>query len=719
MENMTNGVKRTIKNVRTYTYNKELNSLILQAKKSEDSTDTYQLYDLKTGATKVMFKGENASDFLLDDCRENLAFTVSVNDRKKIAIYNLKKSELRFLPYEFPLAGGKNLSTETWKFSADCKNIIFALTQNKDTIDDNPNLHIWNYQDAYLYPEYKTGADHNTYTLAKVELNNGNIVPLISGNFTFSPLYEADDIYLATSSFGRSYDVPWNSRLYFNYYLVNARSGKIDTIKDQCASPLEEICLSPDHKMLVYYDGQSLSYYSYNLINKQTINISNNIPESIFSFVQEHRGPQTTFLAGTAGWCTDTKNVIIKTRHNLYSVDPTGKTQPINITAHCSSDTTALFLLQSSHLDFNSKRDILLSSFSFGDKSTTFYKTNLSARKCVQIFKTFDYITDPLSYPFDKFHKAKNADKYLFNTDHATRSRNYFFTDNFKTFDTLSYINPQDRYQWLTTEIIKYKDSDGEDCEAILYKPENFDPSRKYPVIINYYLSQTHWLNKRVLTVPENTGFNVPLLLSNGYIVVRPNIYISRSQPGESALKSVLAVADYLSSHPWADSRNFGIMGHSWAGYLTNYIVTHSTRFKAAVSAAGVTDLLSSAAGIWGNGGAAIWYYKLGPFRLMKELNEAPELYVANSPIASTGNVNTPLLLVHNDEDNLVPVTESKQFFTQLRRQGKPVWMLQYEHEMHAIAKEENALDLQRKILGYFDYWLKGRSIPAWMTKHN
>ncbi len=126
---------------------------------------------------------------------------------------------------------------------------------------------------------------------------------------------------------------------------------------------------------------------------------------------------------------------------------------------------------------------------------------------------------------------------------------------------------PQKNYNWYTTEHVHWKLPDGKPSEGILYKPENFDPAKKYPLIFYYYERDADCLNFYLNPEPSNGRINIPWFVSNGYLVFVTDIYYRNGYPGRSALNSVESAAKYLSRYPWVDSRHMGIQGHSFGGF--------------------------------------------------------------------------------------------------------------------------------------------------------
>src|SRR5690606_9969136 len=122
----------------------------------------------------------------------------------------------------------------------------------------------------------------------------------------------------------------------------------------------------------------------------------------------------------------------------------------------------------------------------------------------------------------------------------ATSSPNYFFTTDFKRFAPLSNVYPEQNYNWLTTELITWKMPDGHYSHGVLYKPEDFDPARKYPLILYYYEKLSDLLHVYLPPDAAHGSVNIPWLVSNGYLVFTPDIHYKPGATGQSACDAVV-----------------------------------------------------------------------------------------------------------------------------------------------------------------------------------
>jgi dipeptidyl aminopeptidase/acylaminoacyl peptidase len=205
---------------------------------------------------------------------------------------------------------------------------------------------------------------------------------------------------------------------------------------------------------------------------------------------------------------------------------------------------------------------------------------------------------------------------------------------------------------------------------------------------------------------------------SDGYVVFLPDVRFEVGRPGISSMKSVVPGLKKLVEMGLADPSALGLHGHSWSGYTTAYIVTQTNIFAAAVAGAPVSNMTSAYGGIrWGTGLARQFQYEAGQSRLSGSLWEARPDYIENSPLFYADRVETPLVLMHGDEDEAVPWYQSIEFYLALRRTGKHAVFLQYRGEPHHPQKYPNKLDYSIKMKEFFDHHLKGAPAPDWWSK--
>ncbi|WP_431293380.1 alpha/beta hydrolase family protein [Pedobacter sp. P26] len=269
---------------------------------------------------------------------------------------------------------------------------------------------------------------------------------------------------------------------------------------------------------------------------------------------------------------------------------------------------------------------------------------------------------------------------------------------------------------------MSWETAKGTKLQGILYKPENLDLSKKYPVIITYYENRSDaiydFLKPKLM---HTVDIDIPRAVSRGYLVFVPDMKYRVGEVLKSALECLESGTDEICKRTYVDRERIGLSGHSHGGFETAYFVTQSNRFKAATIGAPVTNLVS-------------WYNDWSPknhqvrdqgtpqgviewrqTRMVRSMFERPEWYIQNSPVFYVDKVTTPVLIVHNREDVNVPFSQGAEFFLALSRLGKPAWLLQYYNEQHAIGNYKNQVDLTIRTEQFFDHYLKSAPLPVWM----
>jgi len=271
-------------------------------------------------------------------------------------------------------------------------------------------------------------------------------------------------------------------------------------------------------------------------------------------------------------------------------------------------------------------------------------------------------------------------------------------------------------YNLGTAELLRYKDSSGKMLGAILHYPANYDPGKKYPMVVQVYEKMTWKYNEYVRpTIFNETGFNAAVLSAEGYFVLRPDIYYREGRAGLSALDCVIAAADAAIASASVDRKKIGLMGASFGGFETQFIISNSNAFAAAIAGSGMSDFVSGYLSANRNESRSESYrYETDQPRMGKALFEDWEGYRENSPIWHAGKVTAPVLLWVGMNDGQVNPDQTMNFYMALRKLGKECTMLRYEGEDHAMREVENQRDLSLRTLEWFNYYLKGGSKPAW-----
>jgi dipeptidyl aminopeptidase/acylaminoacyl peptidase len=318
--------------------------------------------------------------------------------------------------------------------------------------------------------------------------------------------------------------------------------------------------------------------------------------------------------------------------------------------------------------------------------------------------------------------KSKNLDAYIYTKETYSQSPDLFIWHQTKqdswVDDKLSSLNPQQKdYNWGTAELFKWKAYNGKESTGIVYKPEDFDPKKKYPMICHFYETLSDGLNNYLPPSPTPSRLNIPFFVSRGYVVFAPDIHYGTGHPGKDAYNYIVSGARAVVKKGFVDSTRIGIQGQSWGGYQVAYLITVTDLFKAAWAGAPVANMTSAYGGIrWESGLNRQFQYERSQSRIGASLWEKPQLYLDNSPLFRLPKVKTPLVIMSNDADGAVPWYQGIELFTAMRRLGKQVWLLNYNGEAHNLVERKNRKDIQIREQQYFDWLLKGEKPPKWIT---
>lgn len=345
-------------------------------------------------------------------------------------------------------------------------------------------------------------------------------------------------------------------------------------------------------------------------------------------------------------------------------------------------------------------------------------------------FAVFDHKgnNNPTFFSAGKFNldrtilKASGSNSFIFRKESDNDMGNFYLTTNFTSFSAVTDIHPENAYKWYNSEIINFKRIDGKADQAILYKPNDFDSNKRYPVIMLYYDTGAIQNLAFGYHIPEMmyTGeVDIPWFVSRGYLVCRVNNLEQNGWKFESAYQSVVGAAEHLKKLGFVNPAKMALSGHSFGGGQTDYIIGQTNIFCAALSGAGTVNLTSQYSALRGGlnsiGVSNQGFYEWGQFQMRQSLWENPAKYVFGSPIFYADKVETPLLMMHNDMDGTVKFDQGIQFYSALRRLGKKVWLLCYEGEGHTIRKIPQQVDFTIRTTQFFDFYLKDLPAPIWM----
>ena len=605
-------------------------------------------------------------------------------------------------------------------FSDDATRLFFGtapapLRKDSTVLDANrPNVQVWNWDEPvqYTVQQYNVKRDLKKSYAAVYQLNINKLVQIADVELPDAqlPVKGMGDWAIVSTSKPYSLSSMWEGRTRSDYYKVSLATGERTLISEADYAGYR---LSPTGKYVGTYNATDSCWYTINLADNRKIQLTT--PQTFPAWDEDNDVPNYPSPHGMAGWTKEDAALLIYDRYDIWSFDPEGKKAPVKLTKNGRENkvTYRRIALDREQMDIDLKEPMLLTGFNEVDKTTAIYRARLTSPVNPTLLAGG-------SYNYDNVMKAKNADKYIYSRENFEVFPDVWFTDaSFKKGIQLTQgIRQQDSFIWGTAELISWISLDGKKLEGVIYKPANFDPNKKYPMIVNFYERNSETLNKYRMPEPHRSTIDYRMYLSNGYIVFNPDNRYRDGYPGESCYNCVMPGIQEVLSRGYVDEKRIGAQGHSWGGYQVAYLATRTRLFAAIESGAPVVNMFSAYGGIrWGSGLARSFQYEHTQSRLGATPWADPRRYFENSPLFLMDKVETPILIMHNDQDGHVPWYQGIEYFVALKRLGKPAWMLNYTGEPHWPTKNPNKLDFQIRMKQFFDHFLKGEPMPKWMKE--
>ncbi|MGE4287065.1 MAG: prolyl oligopeptidase family serine peptidase [Salinivirgaceae bacterium] len=589
----------------------------------------------------------------------------------------------------------------------------------KDTLpdDEKAKLDVWSWTDLELQPMQLKNLEKDLKQnyLAVYRIKEKKLLQLADTLIESVRLVNQNNGELALGFDSKPYAraSSWTGKRLMDVYLLNLKTGD----KKQVLRGQSLVHLSPNGKYVLWYNATDSSYYSLNTKTGQQLALTKHLP--VLFCDELHDTPSDPWPYGLAGWASDDAYVLVYDRFDIWKLDPRGKQAAVNITNHWGRKNSTRLRYQKLDPDevfISAEQEVILQGFNEETYVEGYYATRLQQAQNPRVLLEGNYMLGSLE-------KAKESDQLIWSAQTLSQYPDIKLSrPDFKAVTTLSQANPQqEKYNWATVELVQWKSFANDTLRGLLYKPEDFDPEKKYPMVVYFYERSSQDINRYYIPSPSRSIINKTFYASRGYLVFVPDIVYTTGAPGPNAYDAIVSGTQYLINRfPFVDAAKIGLQGQSWGGYQTAYLITRTDMFAAAMAGAPVSNMTSAYGGIrWGSGMSRMFQYEHTQSRIGGTLWEKPWHYIENSPLFYAPKVNTPLLMMHNDNDGAVPWYQGIEYFVALRRLDKPVWLLNYNGMEHNIESKywANRMDLSTRMLQFFDHYLKGAPAPEWMLK--
>nr|WP_277875379.1 prolyl oligopeptidase family serine peptidase [Aequorivita sp. KMM 9714] len=498
-------------------------------------------------------------------------------------------------------------------------------------------------------------------------------------------------------------------------YLKNLKTGELRLICENQYTGGNYVTISPTGKYITYFKGTD--WWVYNVKTDENVNITKESHQIFYN--SEHQLPGDAFPYGNPGWLQNEEYLALYDQFDIWLMSPDGKIKKRitrgreeNIRYRINRDDGRKpfnFLTINHNFSsstFASDNGILLELFDYKSYKTGFAYWNenseiqpllLENGKIDQVH--IDQDSRVLVYRHQRFDQPISIHSY----DLKKKTKRIIHQTNKELMD----------YDLGTSEFIEYGLEDGTSLRGSLIYPANYDSNKKYPLIVEIYEKESRDINN--FEPPSNLsydGFNLLKFTLNDYFVLYPDIFYTIGEPGVSALKSVSAAVEKVLETGLVDKKRIGLIGHSFGGYETAFIITQTDLFAVAVAGAPITDVVNYYHQVhWDSKYEQMWRLENQQFRFGNSFYKMKDAFFRNSPLQHVEKIETPLLLWTGNTDTNVNWSQSVQMFLALKRLKKKAKLILYDKEGHAINKAENQTHLSETIFQWMENHLKNNQI--------
>lgn len=729
LRNTGAGSERTFTDVLEFSLSKDAKALIYAvSSKKEDSNGLYAVNTADSASPAELLTGKGKyTKITWDEDQTQMAFISDRDDaaaeQPKFKLYHWdRKSPKAVEVVSNATAGFKQgmviRDNGSLSFSLDGSRLFLGVAAppeaEKDPDADVPAdekvlVDLWHWKEDFIQPMQKVRAtqDRNRTFRAVFHIRENKFVQL--ADESMESINPSNNGLWAIGSDDR----PYRTQVGFDSFGGVSDSYLVNTVDGSRKKLLNKnkfgISISPDGKYALFYDGKDWNTAS--IPDGKMTNLTGKLGVNFWQ--EDNDSPEEPRSYGSAGWVKGDKYVLLYDQYDIWQLAPDGSSAKNLTDGLGRKEKTELryVRLDPQERSIDPAKPMLLRAENETTRDTGFYRDRIDGGAPEKLIMA--------SKSFGQPSKAKDADVLMMTASKFDEFPDISVTDPaFRNVKKVSDVGRQkDSFLWGKAELMHFRNTDGVPLSGMLIKPDNFDPKKKYPMIVYIYEKLSDGLHRFTNPSP-GTSINPSFYASNGYLVLMPDIVYTIGYPGPSALKCVLPAVQAVIDQGFVDEKAIGIQGHSWGGYQIAYMVTQTNLFRAAAPGALVANMTSAYSGIrWGTGFPRQFQYEHTQSRIGGSIWEFPMRFIQNSPLFQIDRIQTPILMLHNDNDDAVPWYQGIEYFLGLRRLGKEAYMFNYNGEFHGLRRRPNQKDYTRRMQEFFDHYLKGAQKPDWMEK--
>nr|WP_315199902.1 prolyl oligopeptidase family serine peptidase [uncultured Flavobacterium sp.] len=566
---------------------------------------------------------------------------------------------------------------------------IYPMQQKSGQFQDYPHLAVW-------FPMEYRFSSISTAELPKVILNGNQKYAILSNPQDYEPQFE--------------YEGPRD------YYIVNLATGEKNLLLQKYSNFDSDLLPSPDGNYIAYFKENN--WWVYNIATKTHTNITLNLKEVLSGKVRTLHGDSSF---GNPGWSANDNEILIYDQYDIWAIKHDGTSfrrlthgREKQIQLRIPETITGIGL--KNNLDgwksnrINVEKELVLRAEG-NDGQSGYFKWKNGTGEKPMVFG---------SHYIDQFTHTGNGLNFIYREQNFDRSPKLMFQKGVTAPKLFFQSNPQhEKYNWGKSELIEYHNSKGTNLKGALFYPADYNPQKKYPMIVHVYEKKSNQLHRYVNPSQfTEDGKNCAVFTTQGYFVLYPDIQLEIGNPGIAAADCTISATKEIIERGLVNPEKIGLIGHSFGGYETAFIVTQTDLFATAVAGSGITDLNSMYLTVgWDTGKPDMWRFQKELWQMAKSPFKDPQAYNRNSPVASADKITTPLLLWTGKQDQQVDWHQSVEFYLALRRLNKKQIFLLYPNEKHSILNQSNQKDLFDKVQQWFSYYLKDELPATWISE--
>lgn len=727
IRNLSNGIEDTLKYVKNYEIAKKGKFLTYTTtgEKGKIESGVY-IYDVASNNKSLVFGSHHKTEYpqlSISESGSKIGFVVDADSTKNLIkkphLYSWNSADkIKLIVSSKDNSANLLVSPDqSLRFSKNEERLFFGL-RKKPIVQDTTllpeeivNVEVWTYNEPRLYTvqELQVKNDEKKAFLSVYNFNQNKMIEIANSSYDVARYGDEGNSAFAVIGNQKPYllESQWTGQLPADLRRVNLKTGEQTPLGIKVYNGSS---ISPKGEYLYGYSRKDSTWFTYNLktLTYTALTKGKQFYNELHDYPDDPRG------YGSAGWTENDEKLLIYDRFDIWAFDPeTGASEKLT-NGRVNQKQYRYVRLHKEERSISSSKKWMLSTFNEVTKEAGFASYQ-PKRKTIKQLLEGDY-----NYGQPMLAENDKKERVLFTRQSFVEFPNVWSSNtSLKSPTQITDANPQQKdYNWGTAEMVHWVSLDGKPLKGMLIKPENFNPNKKYPMIVNFNEKSSNGLHRHRAPSYGRSTINYPFYASRGYLIFNPDIYYRDGYPGESAFNCVIPGITALIEKGFVDKANIGVQGHSWGGYQISYLVTKTDIFKAAESGAPVPNMISAYGGIrWWTGLSRQFQYEHTQSRIGGTPWEYPQRYVENSPIFNIDKINTPLLIMHNDADGHVPWYQGIEFFVSLRRLNKPSWFLNYNGEPHWLLKMQNRVDFNLRMSQFFDYYLKDAQKPMWMER--